>query len=130
MTTTHTETLILDRLADAAKLSKRSGILSYKTGAVIYSHLGLEISRGWSHYSVFTFAQYRSIHAELHAVLRSSLKSRLKGSTVYVATTSSKSGNKTLSKPCSLCMALIYEAGLAHAVYTTGHDSYEVINLG
>jgi tRNA(Arg) A34 adenosine deaminase TadA len=129
MSTSFLETITIQRLDEAAKLALRSGILSYKTGAVIYSPMGVAIATGWSHYSEFNLAQYRSIHAELHAVLRSPLKTKLKGATVYVATVRAKNGNTTLSKPCKLCMALLHESGLKAAYYTCGDSSYEVISL-
>lgn len=115
--------------------AKRSGIKTFSTGAVIIlPKIDYQVSEGWSHFSYYNLANYRSIHAELHAILRNNYRKTLRGTTCYICTIRNKSGNIGLAKPCEHCMACLYEVGVKTVVFTIGGTAanryeFEVIEL-
>lgn len=114
-------------LGRAVVLSKKSGIKSFRTGAVIFDKKGV-ISEGWSHNGVLQLTRYRSIHAEVHAILRAPRES-LRGASISVATIRGKSGNVGLGKPCLFCQELLFEVGINRVWYTIEGDKFGHFDL-
>jgi len=56
-------------------------------------------------------------HAEIKAILNIP-RSQTKGATIYVARSSKGKKEERISKPCSMCHALLEERGIAQVFYT------------
>lgn len=102
-------------LTEAIKIADRSPMIRFRTGAVI-AYDDTVLSRGWSHKSDLTMTKYFSIHAELHALIRQ--HAVIPGSTIYIAAIN-RQGNTVNARPCSDCVALLYDERIRRVVYTT-----------
>lgn len=63
-------------------------------------------------------------HSELDAVLGID-PDILRGSTIYIAGISSRSGNLVTSKPCECCQQMLRDYNIKTAVYHTGEGTVE-----
>ena len=113
-------------LTRAIEIARRSPVKTFQTGAVIVQR-GKVVSAGWSHPSIRTLQNYRSVHAELHAIIRTDPR-ELAGAEIYVATIRRKSGNIGLGKPCDACADILFEVGIETA-YFTDEDGYGKLRL-
>lgn len=106
-------------LVRAIRIAERSSMRRFKTGAVIVSKDGKVLAVGWSHMATRSMQEYHSMHAECHAIIRArATRKVLKGSTIYIATLSGKSGSATSAKPCLPCLTLIESVGIREIIYT------------
>lgn len=100
----------------AATILRRSDHYVFQIGAVLVDPQGRCVSWGWNTYNQGT--GWLSGHAEVQAVRRANRK-RLRGSSVYVAGMSRKSGQPVLAKPCKACAKLLAHFGIRMAYFTT-----------
>lgn len=114
----------LDR---AAYIAERCTFKRFKVGAVLVKQDRV-ISEGWAHVPQMRLANTRSMHAEIHALARGRHQN-LHGATIFVATVSRKSGNRTNSRPCVSCAAALRAAGVRLAVYTIAGGKQEMFDL-
>lgn len=73
-----------------------------------------------------------STHAEHSAVLSIRKKTDLTGSVIYVArlrSPGSTYGKVGLSRPCSICMRVLFSYGIKKAYYTISDHEYGVIKI-
>lgn len=111
-------------LHHAGIMALRSPFQRHKTGCVITDGRTV-LSTGWSHPSPLVYTQYRSVHAEMHSLLRL-IDVGKRGLTAYIATYT-RANNLTNSRPCQLCIALLYDAGVERVMYTTRDGAHSII---
>lgn len=104
----------------AAVASKRRDQRSFLVGAVglradgalVHAHNGADTD----------------VSATIHAEVRLSKKLDV-GATVWVARAARLNGQLALAKPCPNCERVLRRNGVRRVVYSTGPDSFEVLNL-
>lgn len=112
-------------IKETLKVANKS-ILRYRVGAIIYS--GKNRSRGCNIEKThpWLLRDYKrnriSIHAEMVALLKARFSTH--GSFMCIMRLDKK-GNIMPSKPCSICLGLIKEAGVSQILY---YASYFLVN--
>jgi len=102
---------------------------AFKCGAVIVSRKAIIAARFNSyktHPQLIKFTPYPFLHAEQAAILACGIGflRRQKGLKLYIARTK-KDHTLALAKPCSVCQAMISEAGIKEVYYSTKHGNFQ-----
>lgn len=71
----------------------------------------------------------RTIHAECEAIRKARRKTDLRGTKMFVARLSKKTGEATMSRPCEHCQQMIKEYGIKKVVYTTNSGNIQNENV-
>lgn len=118
----------MSNLDRAAHIAQRCNFKRFQVGAVLVDKNGHVLSQGWAHVPETRLTTALSMHAEIHALARAKHVD-LRGTFCFVATISRKSGNRTNSRPCATCAVALRAAGVVAAVYTTGNETHETLDL-
>ena len=119
------------RYIDLADKVSRLSNYRVKVGAVIVKNgkvVGVGFNKTFGYDKLIKYAGkvVRSIHAELMAILHADTD--LEGAEIFVVSRK-KDGKYRLSKPCSVCMAVIIEKGIKRVYFTTNEQDIRVIDL-
>lgn len=114
-------TKTLERLRKVAKKASDSSDYKIKLGAAVFKKNRI-ISVGYNskktHPKLLRYFKHSTLHAECDSIFHCENKEILKGSDIFVFR-ESKAGTPLLSKPCSMCVQVLFEHGVKRAFWTT-----------